>query len=133
MSITDTLAIYFPEYFKDDTACTRETCLSNKAELEKIVDKVEAKPEDSENRKKNQLAAWIVNMDKLVNSKTKLAAWIVNNIDSLSMSQREIAKATGFSLGTVESTMKILSEGDIPFLIKSELGTYRINPNLGTA
>ena len=116
MSMKEILAESFPEYFRNDPLPERVSVTSKVSEVSQ----------------KTELAAYIAGMDKLVNSKTKLAMWIVDKLNSqeLSMSQRDIAKATGISLGTVESTMKILQEGDVPFLIKSDSGAYRLNPEI---
>ena len=128
MSITDILAENFPEYFKN----TEVPPVKPNKDYFKKNETIRTVSENTPEQRKLELTAYIAGMDKVVNSKTKLAMWIVDNMSAqeLAMSQRDIAKATGISLGTVESTMKILQEGESPVLLKSENGTYRLNPHL---
>lgn len=130
MGINDIIPIYFPELFRD-TTLPDIPAKEEKTESQSEIEALEYFSYGvSEMQNKLLLMGYIAkNMDKLLNSKTKIAMWIVENLESgeLTKSQRDIAKETGASLGTVESTMKILQEGDNPFLIKSETGNYTIN------
>lgn len=75
----------------------------------------------------------IYSLDEISNQKLRLAFWIIDNLNSdnqLIMTQRKIAEKTGISLQTVSKTMKILCEGDLPFLQKINSGAYMVNPNV---
>ena len=65
------------------------------------------------------------------NQKTRLAFWILDNLDSenqLIMTQRQIAEKTKISIQTINLTIKALIDSN--FLIKINIGAYRINPDM---
>jgi hypothetical protein len=73
----------------------------------------------------------LYSLDLIGNKKTKLAFWIVDNLKSenlLTMNYRQIAKGSGMSLDTVQSTMKALIESD--FLKRINNGCYQVNPDV---
>lgn len=73
----------------------------------------------------------LTSIDIIGNQKTKLAFWIMNNLNrdnQLIMTQREIAKKTNMSTKTVNATIKALLESN--FLQKTQLGVYRVNPEI---
>ena len=77
------------------------------------------------------LNAIIESMDLLGNQKIRLAFWIINHLDKenqLTLTQRQIAKASGISLKTVSSTMKVLMDSN--FLRRKNMGCYVINPDV---
>lgn len=82
---------------------------------------------------KTWLKHLIHSFGNVVNQKLKLAFWIIENLDKeyqLIMTQRKIAKASGISYQTVNTTIRLLSEGHPAFLQKINSGAYRINPDL---
>lgn len=70
-------------------------------------------------------------IDIIGNQKTRLAFWILDNLDSenqLIMTQRQIAEKTRMSTKTINLTIKALIDSN--FLIKINIGAYRINPDI---
>lgn len=75
----------------------------------------------------------IMALDEITNKKMELAFWIIEHLDKenkLVMTQRVIAEKSGISFGTVCETMKLLQQGDMPFLQKINSGAYRVNPDV---
>lgn len=75
----------------------------------------------------------IISLDEITNRKMELAFWIIEHLDKenkLTYTQRQLAEKTGISLDTVHITMKLLQEGDVPFLIRKNQGCYIVNPNV---
>lgn len=75
----------------------------------------------------------IMALDEITNKKMELAFWIIEHLDKenkLVMTQRAIAEKSGISFGTVCETMKLLQEGEVPFLQKINSGAYRVNPDV---
>lgn len=90
-----------------------------------------------EDRDFNFHKVWLQHMinalDSVSNQKLRLAFWIIDNLNrdnQLVMTQRKIAEKSGISLDTVTRTIKILQEGETPFLIKINSGAYQVNPNI---
>lgn len=70
-------------------------------------------------------------IDLIGNQKTRLAFWILDNLDSenqLIMTQRQISEKTKISIQTINLTIKALIDSN--FLIKINIGAYRINPDM---
>ena len=70
-------------------------------------------------------------LDLVGNTKIKLITFILENIDKenkLVMTQRQIAKKSGFSLGTTVETLRLLREAN--FLTKINIGAYRVNSDI---
>ena len=75
----------------------------------------------------------IMSLDEITNKKMELAFWIIEHLNKenqLIMTQRKIADLSGVSFGTVCETMKLLQQGEVPFLIKINSGAYQVNPNV---
>ena len=75
----------------------------------------------------------IMSLDEITNRKMELAFWIIENLNKenqLIMTQRKIAEKSGISYKTVCDTMRLLQQGEIPFLIKMNSGAYQVNPNV---
>lgn len=88
-----------------------------------------------EERDANFHKLWLGNIlshiDLIGNQKAKLAFWILDNLDSenkLTMTQKQIAEKTKISIQTVNLTIKTLINSN--FLIKINMGAYRINPDI---
>lgn len=70
-------------------------------------------------------------LELIGNQKIKLVFWLIDNMDSenkVCMTQRQMVKATGISLDTVNYTLKVLIENN--FLIKHNIGVYKVNPDM---
>ncbi len=70
-------------------------------------------------------------IDLIGNQKTKLAFWILDNLDSenkLTLTYRQIAEKSKVSYQTVYRTMQSLIDSN--FLIKINIGAYRVNPDV---
>lgn len=75
----------------------------------------------------------IMSLDEITNRKMELAFWIIENLNKenqLVMTQRKIADKTGISIKTVSETMRLLQQGEIPFLVKINSGAYQVNPDV---
>lgn len=75
----------------------------------------------------------IMSLDEITNRKMELAFWIIENLNKenqLVMTQRKIAEKSGISYKTVCDTMRLLQQGEIPFLVKINSGAYQVNPDV---
>lgn len=75
----------------------------------------------------------VTSLDEITNKKMSLAFWIIEHLDKenkLTYTQRQLSNETGISLDTVRITMKLLQQGEMPFLIKKHTGCYIVNPNV---
>ena len=74
---------------------------------------------------------FIATLDLIGNKKSKVAYWIIDNLNKenqITMTQRQIAEATGVSYPVVNETIQCLIQAD--FLIQKNWGVYLINPNI---
>ena len=90
-----------------------------------------------EDRDFNFTKTWMRNLitalDDITNKKMTLAFWIIDHLDKenkLTYTQRQMAEMTGISLDTVHTTMKLLQEGEVPFLKRKNQGCYIVNPDV---
>lgn len=75
----------------------------------------------------------IMSLDEITNRKMELAFWIIDNLNRdnmLTMTQRQIIEKTGLSMKTVSTTMRLLQDGEVPFLKKLHSGLYQVNPDV---
>lgn len=73
----------------------------------------------------------IQSIDIIGNQKTKLAFWLIEQMDKenkVCMTLRQMSEKTGISLETVRLTIKALVDSN--FLVKHNLGVYKINPEV---
>ena len=87
-----------------------------------------------EERDANFHKLWILNiiqsLDLIGNQKTRFAFWLIDHMDSenkICLTLRQMSQESKISLETVRLTVKSLIESD--FIIKQNMGVYRINPN----
>ncbi|HDD6340572.1 TPA: replication/maintenance protein RepL [Staphylococcus aureus] len=96
------------------------------------VDKLYRK-QTSGNFVKAYIVQLISMLDMIGGKKLKIVNYILDNVhlsnNTMIATTREIAKATGTSLQTVITTLKILEEGNI---IKRKTGVLMLNPELLT-
>ena len=73
----------------------------------------------------------IQSLDLISNKKVKLAFWLLDQMNcynQITMTYRQIASKSGFSIDTVKRTMKVLIESN--FLVSVNLGVYQVNPDI---
>lgn len=74
---------------------------------------------------------FIATLDLIGNKKSKIAYWIIDNLNKenqITMTQRQIAEATGISYPVVNETMKCLMDAN--FIKQQNWGVYMINPDI---
>ena len=88
-----------------------------------------------EDRDFNFTKVWMKNfistLDLIGNKKSKVAFWIIDNLNKenqITMTQRQIAEATGISYPVVNETMKCLIDAN--FIKQQNWGVYMINPDI---
>ncbi len=90
---------------------------------------------DIEDRDFNFYKVWLLSLmnaiDLVGNKKIKFMFWLVQNLNKeneITMTIRQMAKASKISTVTISRTLKQLYEAN--FLQKKNIGCYRINPNV---
>lgn len=79
------------------------------------------------------LQMFINGLEEIANKKMKLAFWIIDHLDSenkLCYTFQQMAEKTGLHYDTVVKTMKMLQNGNPPFLKKLHSGLYVVNPSI---
>jgi len=72
----------------------------------------------------------IHSLDDISNQKMRLAFWLLDHMNGdnqITLTQRQIADKSGFSIDTVKRTLKALVDND--FMIRFNIGVYQINPD----
>ena len=84
-----------------------------------------------ENFEKMEVMSMVSMIDHIGNKKMKVVSYIMDHLtystNTLIITQRELAKALGFSITTVEATIKALKKAKI---IKARTGAIMLSPHL---